>query len=136
MKIDLGCGAHKSEGLLGVDILEHPNVDIQHDLNIFPWPFENDSVENHVLEHVANFIDSVEEIWRISKSGAIIEVRCPHASCFPTVWADPTHKRAMVKNSFMHWGGKVKIFMHSRVSLQWKRSDCITVYIKAKEMDR
>jgi predicted SAM-dependent methyltransferase len=112
MKIDLGCGAYKSEGLLGVDILEHPNVDIQHDLNIFPWPFENDSVDyvqaNHVLEHVANFIGSVEEIWRISKSGAIIEVRCPHASCFPTVWADPTHKRAMVKNSFIHWGGESK----------------------------
>lgn len=60
MKIDLGCDAHKSEGLLGVDILEHPNVDIQHHLNIFPCPFENDSVDyvqaNHVLELAANFI--------------------------------------------------------------------------------
>lgn len=108
MKIDLGCGEHKTEGLLGIDIVQHPNVDIVHDLSLFPYPIENDSVEyvqaNHVLEHVPDFIKTVEELCRICKHNAVIEVRCPHASCFPTVWADPTHKRALVKHSFIHWG--------------------------------
>lgn len=112
MKIDLGCGSHKSDGFIGVDILKHPEVDIRHDLNVFPYPFANDSVEyvqaNHVLEHVDSFIGAVEEIWRICQNDAIVEIRCPHASCFPTVWADPTHKRALVKNSFIHWGGEGK----------------------------
>ena len=112
MKLDLGCGEHKSDGLLGVDIIEHPNVDIVHDLSIFPYPFDDNSVDyiqaNHVLEHVPDFILTIEELCRICKDGAIIEVRCPHASCFPTVWADPTHKRALVKNSFIHWGRDAK----------------------------
>ena len=112
MKIDLGCGTHKSQGLIGLDILNHPDVDIQHDLNAFPYPFNSESVDyvqaNHVLEHVDNFIGTVEEIWRICKNDSIVEVRCPHASCFPTVWADPTHKRALVKNSFIHWGSDSK----------------------------
>lgn len=32
-KIDIGCGRYKVEGTLGVDIMEHENVDIVHDLN-------------------------------------------------------------------------------------------------------
>jgi predicted SAM-dependent methyltransferase len=120
MKIDLGCGSQKSDGFIGVDILKHPEVDIQHDLNVFPYPFANDSVEyvqaNHVLEHVDSFIGAVKEIWRICQNDAIVEIRCPHASCFPTVWADPTHRRALVKNSFIHWGGNPSTFMGSRPS--------------------
>ncbi len=108
MKLDLGCGEHKTRGLLGVDVIEHKNVDIIHDLSVFPYPFETSSVDyiqaNHILEHVPDFIATVEELCRICKDGAVIEVRCPHASCFPTVWADPTHKRALVSNSFIHWG--------------------------------
>ena len=112
MKIDLGCGEHKTEGLLGIDIVQRPNVDIVHDLSLFPYPFEDNSVEfiqaHHVLEHVPDFIKTVEELCRICKDNSIIEVRCPHASCFPTVWADPTHKRALVKNSFIHWSNEAK----------------------------
>lgn len=35
----------------------------------------------------------------------------------------------------LYIGGEVKIFMDSRVSLQWKRLEYTTVYTKAKEMD-
>lgn len=112
MKIDFGCGEHKTEGLIGIDIVQHPNVDIVHDLSLFPYPIEANSVEyiqaNHVLEHVPDFIKTIEELWRICMDNAVIEVRCPHASCFPTVWADPTHKRALVKNSFIHWSRDAK----------------------------
>ena len=112
MKIDLGCGEHKTKGLLGVDIIKHPNVDIVHDLSLYPYPFENNSIEyiqaNHVLEHVPDFIKTVEELYRICKDNAVIEIRCPHASCFQTVWADPTHKRALVKNSFLHWSSDAR----------------------------
>lgn len=112
MRIDLGCGMHKTKGLIGLDIIEHPNVDIKHDLNVFPYPFLDNEITyvqaNHVLEHVNDFIATMEELWRICKNNAEIEIRCPHASCFPTVWADPTHKRSLVKNSFIHWVGENK----------------------------
>lgn len=47
MKIDLGCGAHKTEGLIGVDFIQHADadVDVIHDLNTFPYPFDEGTVE-------------------------------------------------------------------------------------------
>ena len=108
MKIDLGCGLYKSDGFVGVDVMDHPNVDVVHDLNSFPYPFSDSSVEFvrafHVLEHVDHFVETIEELWRICEDRAIIEIRCPHASCIPTMWADPTHKKPFVMHSFLHWG--------------------------------
>jgi hypothetical protein len=47
----------------------------------------------------------MHELYRIGKDGATIYVRCPHASCCTTTWADPTHKRFFVKHSFLHFRG-------------------------------
>jgi len=56
VKIDLACGDNKTEGYIGVDIADIPGVDIVHDLSVFPWPFENDSVDevvcNQYIEHI------------------------------------------------------------------------------------
>jgi len=42
MKIlDFWCGQRKKEGDVGIDTLSFPGGDIVHDLNIFPYPFEN-----------------------------------------------------------------------------------------------
>lgn len=79
MKIDLGCGKFKTDGLIGIDIMPHKNVDIVHDLDQIPYPFKNNSVSyiqaNHILEHLPNFIKTVEELYRICKNSAIIEIR-------------------------------------------------------------
>lgn len=56
IKIDLACGDNKREGFIGVDIFNGPSVDIVHDLNIYPYPFEDESVDeincSHYLEHI------------------------------------------------------------------------------------
>jgi hypothetical protein len=108
-KIDIGCGRYKVEGRLGVALMEHENVDIILDLNIFPNPFKENEIDEihsyHFLEHIDDFIGAMHEFYRISKHGAKIYVRCPHVSCCSTAWADPTHKRAFVKNSFLHFSG-------------------------------
>ena len=44
IKIDVGCGSSKIEGFIGMDHLDLPGVDIIHDLNSLPWPFESNSV--------------------------------------------------------------------------------------------
>ena len=55
-KLDLACGGAKKEGFTGVDIADIEGVDIVHDLNIYPWPFEDGSVEeincSHYVEHI------------------------------------------------------------------------------------
>ncbi len=38
--LDVGCGSRKLPGALGMDILSLPSVDVVHDVNRTPWPFE------------------------------------------------------------------------------------------------
>lgn len=95
MKIDFGCGQRKKEGYVGVDALSLPGVDIVHDLNIFPYPFEDntadDSWMDNVLEHLDNPLKAMEEIYRISKNDAKVIVAVPYfRSFYATI--DPTHK--------------------------------------------
>lgn len=55
--IDLGCGANKVEGFIGVDNRALPGVDIVMDMELFPWPIPDECaslvVSSHVLEHIA-----------------------------------------------------------------------------------
>lgn len=94
MKLDLGCGASKRDGFIGVDSLSLPGVDIVHNLSAYPYPFEDNSIEevwmDNVLEHIPNPLKVVEEIHRICKNGAKVKVGVPYfRSFYATI--DPTH---------------------------------------------
>lgn len=56
IKIDIGCGAAKNKGFLGIDYRPLPGVDIVHDLESFPWPLPDEcalvAVSSHVVEHI------------------------------------------------------------------------------------
>lgn len=56
VKYDVGCGANKIPGFIGVDIRPLPGVDIVVDLEKYPWPIPSESgsmvVCSHVLEHI------------------------------------------------------------------------------------
>ncbi len=56
IKIDLACGANKKIDFLGIDIADIEGVDIVHDLNSYPWPIEDNSVDevfcSHYVEHI------------------------------------------------------------------------------------
>jgi len=55
-KLNLGCGANKVVGCINVDMYGNP--DIKHNLDEYPYPFENDSVDEiyafHLLEHLSS----------------------------------------------------------------------------------
>ena len=93
-KVDFGCGASKKNGFIGVDILKLDGVDIVHNLTSFPYPFEDNSVDeiwmDNVLEHLPNPMRVVEELWRISRNGTKIIIAVPY---FRSHYAfiDPTH---------------------------------------------
>ena len=93
-KLDLGCGSSKKNGFIGVDLLPLKGVDIVHSLTDFPYPFENDSIDeiwmDNVLEHLPTPVRVVEELHRICKSGAKITISVPY---FRSMYAfiDPTH---------------------------------------------
>ncbi len=93
--LDIGCGGRKLPGAVGVDSIEFPEVDVVHDLSVFPWPFANDSFDlifsNHFLEHSEDVLATLGEIHRILKSGGRTVIQVPYFRSVDSV-TDPTHK--------------------------------------------
>ncbi|MBI4552405.1 MAG: class I SAM-dependent methyltransferase [Candidatus Latescibacteria bacterium] len=81
--LDLGCGPYrKIDGAVGVDIRPAPHVDVVHDLNQYPYPFDENQFDHiemsHILEHVYHPARTMEEVHRIARPGATVRVVTPH----------------------------------------------------------
>ncbi|PKL49334.1 MAG: methyltransferase type 11 [Candidatus Riflebacteria bacterium HGW-Riflebacteria-2] len=83
-KLNLGCGEFKKDGYVNVDCFSVSEPDVTHDLNSFPYPFEDNSflvVEaDHLLEHLDDPFMVMRELYRISADGCQIKLRMPHFS--------------------------------------------------------
>jgi SAM-dependent methyltransferase len=83
LRIDIGCGAAKKEGTIGIDMVPGPGVDHVVDVVNAPLPFPDRSVSyvysSHFLEHVQNPAVIFAEISRVAADGAALEFRTPHA---------------------------------------------------------
>lgn len=113
--LDIGCGSGKVAGAVGVDCIALPGVDVVHDLNQRPWPFPDNSFDHvvckHSLNHLNDLVRTMEEIHRIAKPGAIIEILAPHYTSdnFNT---DPTHKFHIGYRSFNYFCDNVPFKYH------------------------
>jgi len=120
IRLNLGCNTDVRPDWLNVDIIDYGGNEII-DLNSYPWPFENDRFErisaSHVLEHLGNFNAVVNELWRISKPGALIEVRVPFFLS-TKYYSEPDHRIPFGIRSFDSYenldGRKLKFYE------QWK----------------
>ena len=103
MKLNLGCGKDYIDDWVNVDFYDDSNCDVTHDLEEFPWPWEDDSISEilikHTLEHLGAdwkvYIKILQEMYRICEDDATIEVRVPS----PWHWtftSDPTHVRPVI----------------------------------------
>lgn len=105
LKLDIACGDNKREGFTGVDKYKTDSVDIVHDLTIYPWPFEDNSVDeihcSHYIEHVADLCAFYSEVYRILKVGGKGTIIAPFGKN-NRAWQDPTHCRAIVEESFFY----------------------------------
>uniref|UniRef100_A0A6M3L8X1 Putative methyltransferase n=1 Tax=viral metagenome TaxID=1070528 RepID=A0A6M3L8X1_9ZZZZ len=103
MKLNLGCGTDIREKYFNVDRFKLPGVNFIHDLSIAPWPFGNDSVDEilmyHVLEHLPDTVEAMEELWRILKPGGRAYIRVPFWNS-AGAFGDPTHKRYFRRETF------------------------------------
>lgn len=83
-KLNLGSAGRKKEGYVNVDWLSLVKPDVEHNLNVFPYPFKDnefDLVEaTHIIEHLDRPFDVMKEIYRISKPNAKIVIKVPHFS--------------------------------------------------------
>ena len=65
MKLHLGCGTHYLDGWINLDCSKNIKCDVVHDLNKFPYPFENNSAKknvcNNTMEHLENIVEITEK---------------------------------------------------------------------------
>ncbi len=95
--LNLGCGKVRIPNSLGVDRVPIEGyVDVVHDLDVVPYPFADNSVDEihfyHVLEHLHDPIKKLEEIYRILRPGGALYMRVPHFSSMGA-FTDVTHIR-------------------------------------------
>ncbi len=104
-KLDIACGQNKQAGFFGVDIAGE-NVDLIYDLEQFPWPFPDNSVDeafcSHFIEHTKDLIKFMNELYRILKPGAKCMVLAPYYNSM-RAWQDPTHTRAISEATFLYY---------------------------------
>lgn len=84
IKINLGCGENKKLGYINLDSNPTVKPDITHDLNVFPYPFSDNSIEEiqafHILEHLDSPFSAMAEFHRILKNGGRLLIKVPHFS--------------------------------------------------------
>jgi SAM-dependent methyltransferase len=105
LQVDLGCGLAKPTGFVGVDSSSLPGVDIVADLQQ-TFPFRDDSVDvvraHDTIEHLHDRIHTMNEIWRICRPDALVDLRVPSTDG-RGAFQDPTHVSYWNINSFKYY---------------------------------
>lgn len=106
IKLDIACGQNKQPGFVGVDIAPCAGVDVVHDLEQYPWPFDDNSVEeafcSHYVEHTKCLMKFMNELHRIMVPGGKVTILAPYYTSM-RCWQDPTHTRAISEASFLYY---------------------------------
>ena len=118
MKLNIGCGAAKMAGFVNVDLYGDPDVRL--DLESFPWPWPDNSVDEvvaiHVMEHLGRtpdgFVGVMKELWRVCRHGAIVHIAVPHPR-HDNFISDPTHRTPITPLL-------LQLFSR-RLNLEWRR---------------
>ena len=85
-KLNLGSGndyRNSKHGWVNLDFNKDVKTDIYHDLNK-KLPFKENEFDyilvDNTLEHVEKMLELIDELWRIARAGAIIDIYVPHFS--------------------------------------------------------
>jgi SAM-dependent methyltransferase len=127
-KLNLGCGNRLMKGYLNLDNNDNCQPDVRHDLNSYPYPFVDGQFDevycDHVIEHLDDALDFLQECHRITRDGGMVIVKCPHFSCN---WIHPRHKTAISSKLFDFLDdersenyGQAK-FQLEKVEMKWLR---------------
>ena len=90
----IGCAGKPAPNAITVDIDPEHHPDVVHDLQVVPWPFEDNSfrevIAHHVLEHLNDLSGVMRELHRVCRPGGTIYIEVPHH----TSWfaKGPQHK--------------------------------------------
>lgn len=102
--LHLGAGSDALPGWINLDRVGSAGIDVVHDLDA-PWlPFADDSMgrirATFVIEHLREPVRMLEEIYRVGRDGALVEIAVPYWNSV-CVARDITHRRGFHENNFM-----------------------------------
>ena len=120
--LDVGCGANKYPGAVGMDYNTRTAADVIHDLGEFPYPFDDNEfdevISRHVIEHVPDPMRFITELHRITRPGGRIKLIAPHYSN-PDWATDLTHRNHLSSYSFNYFvEGHINFPFYSDVRLK------------------
>ncbi len=134
LKLDLACGKSPRDGFEGVDIWSGAKHVV--DLQRYPWPFKDNSVDevfcSHYVEHIPmypeielpdgrrqdQFFAFFDELWRILAPGSWAKIIVPCGRSNRAFW-DPTHRRFLMSESFLY------------LSKEWREANRLDHYVVA-----
>lgn len=104
-RLNVGCGQNPPAGMINVDIVALPGVDVVADLDQ-AWPFAGGStghiIASHVFEHLASPVTFMREAHRVLADGGILDIRVPYYR-HPNAFTDPTHRRFCTERMWDYW---------------------------------
>lgn len=105
--LDVGCGINKLAGSIGIDRNPASRADVICDLDRFPYPFRDSSFDGlqavHVIEHVSDVIQTMEEFYRLVCADGEVFIVTPHYTDFSS-FCDPTHRWHLTSFSLRYFG--------------------------------
>ena len=106
-RLDLGCGANKKRGYIGVDSHPYACADVVRDVDSHGLPFDDDSVDevraHHFLEHCRDLIFVMNEIHRVLRTGCCLVAVVPIVEVGTGAFRDPSHVRYFNRDSFFYF---------------------------------
>ena len=119
MKLNLGCGDKRGpEGFTNVDKVKTEACDVVVDLFEFPWPFEDNSVDEvhaiHFFEHVPAKLRPrfMDELYRVMTVGGVASFITP-AYNSERAYQDYTHEwPPIVPNSYQYFNKRWRELEH------------------------
>ncbi len=105
-RLNVGCGKDIRKGWINLDRVRLPGVDVIHDITDLPLPFDKETFDEvlyqHVLEHIENYVVVLGEFHRILKPGGRLAVIVPHFTS-KDAYSDPTHQRFFSAHTFRYF---------------------------------
>ncbi len=104
--LHIGPGKKGLPGAVTIDVLNLPGVDTVHDLDVLPWPFQDNEFDfifaHNVFEHLDKQVLVMEEMWRILKPQGRIVITVPYFRS-PDAFTDSTHKHFFTSQSLDYY---------------------------------
>jgi hypothetical protein len=124
-RLNLGCGRKPLEGAVNVDIYAEAKPDVVCDLNRLPWPFRDDQfrevIAYDVIEHLTDVVTVMEEIHRVCRAGALVQITVPHFTSANS-FTDPTHRHHFGRASFRYFTGEHELGFYTSVRFKARTS--------------